>query len=174
MLAVGMNGEPLPIAHGFPVRMLVPGLYGYVSGTKWIVDLEVSSFDAFDPYWVRRGWKAQGPIKIMSRIDTPRGLSQVRVGRTVKVAGVAWAQNRGIDQVEVNVDGGPWQRATLATQANRDTWRQWMWDWTPDTAGLHTLRVRATDGNGVVQPERRQPPFPDGATGWHDAVVTAT
>jgi DMSO/TMAO reductase YedYZ molybdopterin-dependent catalytic subunit len=174
MLAIAMNGEPLPIAHGFPVRMLVPGLYGYVSGTKWIVDMELTTFDAFDPYWVKRGWKADGPIKVASRIDTPRGLSETRAGRTVKVAGVAWAQTRGIDEVEVRVDRGPWQRATLAAQANVDTWRQWVWDWTPTGSGLHTLEVRATDGAGVVQTETRRPPFPDGSTGWHNVVVTVT
>jgi DMSO/TMAO reductase YedYZ molybdopterin-dependent catalytic subunit len=174
MLAIGMNGEPLPIAHGFPVRMLVPGLYGYVSGTKWIVDMELTTFAAFDPYWVKRGWKAQGPIKVMSRIDTPRGLSQVPAGRTVKVAGVAWAQTRGIARVEVRVDGGPWQQATLAPQANLESWRQWVWDWTPTSAGLRTVQVRATDGDGTTQPEAMRPPFPDGATGWHDVVVTVT
>jgi DMSO/TMAO reductase YedYZ molybdopterin-dependent catalytic subunit len=174
MLAVGMNGEPLPIAHGFPVRMIVPGLYGYVSGTKWIVDMELTTFDAFDPYWVRRGWKAQAPIKVASRIDTPRGLSQVQSGRAVKVAGVAWAQTRGIDRVEVRVDDGPWQEARLAPQANDVSWRQWVWDWTPTTTGLATLQVRATDGDGTVQTDRRTPPFPDGATGWHDVVVTVT
>jgi DMSO/TMAO reductase YedYZ molybdopterin-dependent catalytic subunit len=174
MLAVAMNGEPLPIAHGFPVRMIVPGLYGYVSGTKWIVDMELTTFDAFDPYWVKRGWKANGPIKVASRIDTPRGLSEAKAGGTVKVAGVAWAQTRGIDKVEVRVDGGPWQQATLAPQANVDSWRQWVWDWTPTASGLATLEARATDGNGVVQPDTRRPPFPDGATGWHNVVVTVT
>jgi DMSO/TMAO reductase YedYZ molybdopterin-dependent catalytic subunit len=174
MLAIAMNGEPLPIAHGFPVRMIVPGLYGYVSGTKWIVDLELTTFDAFDPYWVKRGWKANGPIKVASRIDTPRGLSQTKAGRTVKVAGVAWAQTRGIGKVEVRVDRGQWQQATLAAQANVDTWRQWVWDWTPTASGLHTLEVRATDRDGVVQPETRRPPFPDGSTGWHNVVVTVT
>jgi DMSO/TMAO reductase YedYZ molybdopterin-dependent catalytic subunit len=174
MLAIGMNGEPLPIAHGFPVRMLVPGLYGYVSGTKWIVDMELTTFDAFDPYWVKRGWKANGPIKVSSRIDTPRGLSGVRAGQTVKVAGVAWAQTRGITRVEVRAQGGPWQQATLAPQAGKDTWRQWVWDWTPTGSGLNTLEVRATDGNGTVQTEARRPPFPDGSTGWHNVVVTVT
>jgi DMSO/TMAO reductase YedYZ molybdopterin-dependent catalytic subunit len=174
MLAVGMNGQPLPVSHGFPVRMLVPGLFGYVSGTKWMVDLELSTFDAFDPYWVRRGWKAQAPIKLMSRIDTPRGLSETKAGKTVRVAGVAWAQTRGIDRVELRVDGGPWQPAELAAQANENTWRQWVWEWRPDAPGLRTLQVRATDGNGVVQPEKRMSPFPEGATGWHDVVVTVT
>jgi DMSO/TMAO reductase YedYZ molybdopterin-dependent catalytic subunit len=174
MLAVAMNGEPLPIAHGFPVRMIVPGLYGYVSGTKWIVDMELTTFDAFDPYWVKRGWKSEGPIKVASRIDTPRGLSETRAGRTVKVAGVAWAQTRGIGKVEVRVDRGPWQQATLAPQANVDTWRQWVWDWNPTRSGLATLEVRATDRDGVVQTETRRPPFPDGATGWHNVVVTVT
>jgi DMSO/TMAO reductase YedYZ molybdopterin-dependent catalytic subunit len=174
MLAVGMNGQPLPIAHGFPVRMIVPGLFGYVSGTKWIVDMELTTFRAFDPYWVRRGWKAQAPIKLMSRIDTPRGLAEVKSGRTVQVAGVAWAQTRGIERVEVRVDDGPWQAARLAPQANKETWRQWVWDWQPDSRGLRTLQVRATDGDGVVQTQTQMSPFPEGATGWHDVVVTVT
>jgi DMSO/TMAO reductase YedYZ molybdopterin-dependent catalytic subunit len=174
LLAVGMNGEPLPIAHGFPVRMIVPGLYGYVSATKWIVDMEFTTFDAFDPYWVERGWKKQAPIKVMSRIDTPRGLATVASGRTVKVAGVAWAQTRGIDRVEVQVGDGPWQQATLAAVPNTETWRQWFWDWTPGSSGNQTLRVRAVDSDGVSQPEERRTPFPDGATGWHNVVVSVT
>jgi DMSO/TMAO reductase YedYZ molybdopterin-dependent catalytic subunit len=170
MLAVAMNGEPLPLAHGFPVRMLVPGLYGYVSATKWLVDLELTGFDEFDPYWVRRGWARQAPVKTMARIDTPRPLRRLPAGQ-VAVAGVAWAQHRGIRRVEVRVDGGPWRPARLAAEHSADTWRQWVWPWDA-TSGRHTLEVRATDGTGATQPEDRAPPFPDGATGWHSVVVS--
>ncbi len=173
MLAVAMNGEPLPVAHGFPVRMLVPGLYGYVSATKWIVDLELTTFDDFDPYWVRRGWTAQAPIKTASRIDTPRPFAKPERGQTVTVAGVAWAQHRGIDKVEVRVDGGPWQTATLAAEANVESWRQWSWQWRVERSGGHTIECRATDRTGQTQTEDRAAPFPDGSTGWHSVVVTA-
>jgi DMSO/TMAO reductase YedYZ molybdopterin-dependent catalytic subunit len=169
MLAVAMNGEPLPLTHGFPVRMLVPGLYGYVSATKWLVDLELTGFDEFDPYWVRRGWARQAPVKTMARIDSPRPLRRLPAGQ-VAVAGVAWAQHRGIRRVEVRVDGGPWRSARLAAEHSADTWRQWVWPWDA-TSGRHTLEVRATDGTGATQPEDRAPPFPDGATGWHSVVV---
>ena len=172
MLAVAMNGEPLPIDHGFPVRMIVPGLYGYVSATKWVVDIELTTFEAFDPYWVQRGWAEQAPIKTMSRIDTPRPSAAVRTG-TVPVAGVAWAQHRGIERVELRVDEGPWMIAQLAAEDTIDTWRQWVasWDATP---GDHQLQVRATDLTGATQPEARMHPFPNGATGWHTVVVRVT
>jgi DMSO/TMAO reductase YedYZ molybdopterin-dependent catalytic subunit len=172
MLAVSMNGEPLPLEHGFPVRMVVPGLYGYVSATKWVVELELTTFDAYDPYWVQRGWAERAPVKTMSRIDTPTGSAPVRAGR-VPIAGVAWAQHRGIERVEVRVDEGPWLQAELARAATIDTWKQWVvvWDATP---GEHRLEVRATDGDGETQPEERVPPFPDGATGWHTVVVQVT
>ena len=124
MLAVAMNGEPLPIEHGFPVRMVVPGLYGYVSATKWVVDLELTTFDSFDPYWIRRGWAEQAPIKTQSRIDTPRHGSSVKAGEIV-VAGVAWAQRVGISRVEVRIDDGPWADANLAAEDTIDTWRLW-------------------------------------------------
>ncbi len=169
LLAVGMNGEPLPLEHGFPVRMVVPGLYGYVSACKWLVDLEVTTFDAYDAYWIARGWAREAPIKTMSRIDVPRPLARVASGR-VAVAGVAWAQHRGIDRVEVRVDTGPWHDARLASEHTTDTWRQWLWDWDA-TPGSHTLEVRATDRTGTIQPEERVRPFPDGATGWHSVVV---
>jgi DMSO/TMAO reductase YedYZ molybdopterin-dependent catalytic subunit len=170
MLAVEMNGEPLPISHGFPVRMIVPGLYGYVSATKWIVDLEATTFDAFDAYWVERGWE-QAPegVKTMSRIDTPKPLADLDAG-TVAVAGVAWAQHRGIERVEVRVDQGAWAEADLGDVPSDDTWRQWVWRWDA-TPGRHTLEVRATDGDGATQPEERTRPFPSGATGWHSVVV---
>ncbi|MEO3816890.1 molybdopterin-dependent oxidoreductase [Plantactinospora sp. B24E8] len=170
MLAVGMNGEPLPIEHGFPVRVVVPGLYGYVSACKWVVELELTSFADFDAYWVPRGWSAQGPIKTQSRIDTPRGGRPVTAG-PVTVAGVAWAQHTGIQRVEVRVDDGDWQPATLATTVSTDTWVQWSWRWTA-TPGDHTLQVRATDATGAVQTGQRRPVDPDGATGWHTVQVT--
>ncbi|MFG1796596.1 molybdopterin-dependent oxidoreductase [Nocardia sp. NPDC049149] len=170
LLAVGMNGEPLPIAHGYPARLIVPGLYGYVSATKWVVDLELTRFDRAEAYWTERGWAAQAPVKTASRIDVPASFATVPAG-IVTVAGVAWAQHRGIDGVEVQVDNEPWQQATLADEYSTDTWRQWRWPWTA-TPGPHTLRVRATDRDGNTQTDRRTPPFPDGATGWHSRVVT--
>jgi DMSO/TMAO reductase YedYZ molybdopterin-dependent catalytic subunit len=170
MLAVGMNGEPLPPEHGFPVRMVVPGLYGYVSATKWLVDIELTRFDQATPYWTERGWAAKGPIRTMSRIDTPRAFAHPAPGK-VAVAGVAWAQHRGIAKVEVRVDGGAWQQARLAEVPSADTWRQWVWVWDA-TPGSHTLEVRATDTTGATQPERRTDPFPSGATGWSSTSVT--
>jgi hypothetical protein len=169
MLAVAMNGEPLPLEHGFPVRMIVPGLFGYVSATKWLVDIELTTFDAYDPYWVQRGWAERAPIKTMSRIDTPTGRRDVPAGM-VTVAGVAWAQHRGIEAVELRVDEGPWLGAELATADTTDTWRQWLVRWEA-TPGDHRLQVRATDGNGAVQTPDLAPPFPDGATGHHTVVV---
>ncbi len=171
LLAVGMNGEPLPVEHGFPVRMVVPGLYGYVSATKWVTDLEVTRFDRAQAYWTPRGWSARAPVKTQSRIDVPRQGQDVPAGR-VAVAGVAWAQHVGVDGVEVRVDGGPWQPARLAAEASTDTWRQWVFAWDA-TPGRHTLQVRATDRRGVPQTGEEAPPAPDGATGWHtrDIVV---
>jgi DMSO/TMAO reductase YedYZ molybdopterin-dependent catalytic subunit len=167
-----MNGEPLPLEHGFPVRMIVPGLYGYVSGTKWLVDLELTTFDAVDPYWVRRGWVQRAPIKTSSRIDTPKPFAQVQAGR-VAVAGMAWAQHRGISAVEVRVDDGPWQPARPAADPSSDLWVQWVYEWAA-TAGSHTLAVRATDRSGQTQIEQRSTPFPSGSTGWHSVVVTVS
>jgi hypothetical protein len=169
MLAVAMNGEPLPLTHGFPVRMIVPGLYGYVSATKWLVDLELTTFGAFDAYWISRGWSQQAPIKTESRIDTPRNGADVAAG-TVPVAGVAWAQHRGIEKVEVSVDQGAWQPADLGTQDTNDTWREWVYRWSA-TSGSHTLQVRATDGTGQTQTADLAPPAPDGATGYHTIQV---
>ena len=170
ILAIGMNGEPLPIAHGFPVRMVVPGLYGYVSATKWVVDLEVTRFADARGYWTDRGWSAMGPIKTASRIEVPRPGARPAAGR-IAVGGTAWAQHRGIRAVEVQVDDGAWAPATLALEASVDTWRQWsyLWDATP---GKHRLTVRATDGAGAVQTSVRADPPPDGATGWHSIDVT--
>ncbi|MFE7337035.1 molybdopterin-dependent oxidoreductase [Streptomyces griseus] len=170
MLAVGMNGEPLPFVHGFPVRMLVPGLYGYVSACKWIEDIELTTFDAYDPYWVKRKWARKAPIKTQSRIDTPKPFGRPEAG-TVMVAGVAWAQHRGIEKVEIRVDEGPWRPAQLAEQDTVDTWRQWSYPWRA-TPGGHTLTVRATDRTGEVQTEQRTKTVPDGASGWHSVVVT--
>ncbi|WFE42116.1 molybdopterin-dependent oxidoreductase [Micromonospora sp. WMMD998] len=170
MLAVGMNGAPLPFAHGYPVRMLTPGLYGYAGACKWVTELEVTTFDAFDVYWVRRGWAREGPVRTASRIDRPAPFARLPAGE-VTVAGVAWAQHRGIAAVEVSVDGGPWRDAELLPTASTDTWVQWRYAWRNVPAGPHTLRVRATDGTGAVQPEQRRPPFPDGATGHHTITV---
>ncbi|OWV03767.1 molybdopterin-binding oxidoreductase [Micromonospora wenchangensis] len=170
LLAVGMNGEPLPVEHGFPVRMVVPGLYGYVSACKWVTELELTSFADFDAYWVPRGWSAQGPVKTQSRIDTPRARNRLTAGE-VTVAGVAWAQHRGISRVEVRVDGGAWQEATLAPTVSVDTWVQWSWRW-PAIPGEHTLQVRATDRDGGTQTPLTAPVAPDGATGWHSVTVT--
>jgi len=171
LLAVGMDGAPLPVAHGFPCRSVVPGLYGYTSATKWLTDLEVTTFAAYDPYWVHRGWDRTGTVKTASRIEVPAPLAQLPTG-TVTVAGTAWATHRGISAVEVRVDGGPWSEADLATAVSPDVWRQWTLHWTGAAPGLHTLEVRATDGTGAVQPQASAPPFPSGATGWHSVVVT--
>lgn len=167
IVAVAMNGEPLPQDHGYPARLIVPGLYGYVSATKWLSSIELTRFDEVEGYWVPRGWAAEAPIKTQSRIDTPRGA--VPAG-TVPVAGVAWAGVRGVDRVEVRVDEGPWQEATLGPELAETTWRQWhlAWDATP---GTHVLEARATDGTGDTQTARRSPPAPDGATGWHRRTV---
>ncbi|MFE9808944.1 sulfite oxidase [Streptomyces sp. NPDC005548] len=170
MLAVGMNGRPLPFEHGFPVRMLVPGLYGYVSACKWIKDIELTTFDAYDPYWVKRKWARRAPINTESRIDTPKPFARPKAG-TVMVAGVAWAQHRGIDKVEVRVDDGAWQEARLASEDTVDTWRQWSFPWHA-TSGGHTLTVRATDRTGRVQTAKRTQTIPDGASGRHSVVVT--
>lgn len=169
MLAVGMNGEPLPFTHGFPVRMVVPGLYGYVSACKWLEDLELTTFADYDAYWVKRSWSREAPIKTQSRIDTPRPFASPKAGK-VPVAGVAWAQHRGIARVEVRVDGGTWYPAQLAAEDSVDTWRQWRWEW-PATSGSHTLEVRATDRDGNTQTDNRVGTVPDGATGWHSVVV---
>ncbi|MEU3405366.1 molybdopterin-dependent oxidoreductase [Streptomyces sp. NPDC006670] len=170
MLAVGMNGEPLPFHHGFPVRMLVPGLYGYVSACKWIADIELTTFDAYDPYWVKRGWAPKAPIKTQARIDTPKPFARPTAG-TLSIAGVAWAQHRGITRVEIRIDDGVWQDADLAAQAGVDTWRQWSYRWNA-TPGGHTITVRATDGTGTVQTEQRARTIPDGASGRHSVFVT--
>ena len=172
ILAVGMNGDPLPLEHGYPVRMVVPGLYGYVSATKWVTDLIVTRFDRETAYWTSRGWSEKGPVKLSSRIDVPRGNASVDSG-TVTVAGVAWCQHVGISAVEVQVDDGPWNAATLAEAISPDTWRQWRWDW-PATSGSHTLRVRATDANGEVQTSATADVVPDGATGLNSIQLSVS
>lgn len=170
LLAIGMNGQPLPIEHGFPARMVVPGLYGFVSATKWIVDLELNRFADKQAYWLKRGWARQAPIKTQSRIDTPAAFATVSAGR-VTIAGIAYAQHRGIANVEVRADGGPWRIAELATEVNLDTWRMWRAELNL-APGRHTVECRATDQTGVTQTDRRVPPLPDGATGWHSIQFT--
>ncbi|CAA9376663.1 MAG: probable sulfite oxidase [uncultured Nocardioidaceae bacterium] len=170
LLAVAMNGEPLPLEHGFPARMVVPGLYGYVSATKWVTDWEVTRFDRFSAYWTDRGWSARGPVKTTSRIDVPSQGASLDVGQ-VAVAGVAFAQHRGIERVEVRVDDGAWEQARLADVPSTDTWVQWVHDWDA-TPGEHTLAVRATDADGEVQSGDDVDVVPNGAEGWHDITVT--
>lgn len=170
ILAVGMNGEPLPLEHGFPVRMVVPGLYGYVSATKWVVDLEVTRFADATAYWTTRGWSERGPIKLESRIDVPRKGQGLKAGQAV-IAGVAWQQQVGIESVEVRIDEGEWMPATLASAISDDTWVQWSTPWAA-TTGDHVIQCRATSKAGEVQTEDTAPPAPDGATGWHWRTVT--
>ncbi len=169
MLAIGMNDEPLPVSHGFPARLVVPGLYGYVSATKWVTDLEVTRFDRAKAYWTKRGWSERGPIKTECRIDTPTGSSDLSAGH-IFVAGVAWAQHRGIKGVEVQVDDGEWKQARLADDFSIDTWRQWVYEWDA-TPGQHVLRARATDNTGETQTSDEMDVVPDGATGWPKNTV---
>ncbi|MFE1592826.1 molybdopterin-dependent oxidoreductase [Nocardia sp. NPDC058705] len=168
LLAIGMNGEPLPIQHGYPARLVVPGLFGYVSATKWVTELEITRFDKATAYWTRRGWSAQGPIKTGTRIDTPRGRGRMPQGRTV-IAGVAWAQHRGVTGVEVQIDDGDWRPAHLSTEVTIDTWRQWTYDWDA-TPGQHTLRARTLDPTGP-QTAVSQDVIPDGATGYPTLTI---
>ncbi len=169
MLVVGMNSEPLPIEHGFPVRMFVPGLYGFVSGTKWITDMELTTFDTHQAYWLQRGWAQRAPIKTMSRIDSPGAFG--RVSPDSPITGSAWAQTRGIEQVEVRLDHGEWRPAELSTEVNVDTWRMFRLRgrWEP---GNHIAEVRATDKTGYTQTADRASPIPDGASGWHSVQFT--
>ena len=169
ILAVGMNGEPLPLEHGFPVRMVVPGLYGYVSATKWLTELKVTTFAKDEAYWTPRGYSAKAPIKFSSRIDTPRLDKAIDAG-PVKVAGVAWAQTVGIKQVDVKIDDNDWQAAKLSVPVNVDTWVQWYVDWEA-TAGTHYVTVRATDKNGKQQVEERAPIAPDGSSGLQKTLI---
>ena len=171
MLAVAMNGQPLPFEHGFPVRMIVPGLYGYVSATKWVTDLEVTTFDKFAAYWTVRGWSATGPVKTESRVDVPRSGASVNAG-AVRVGGSAWAQHTGIAKVEYRLDGQPWQTAELGTVPDVDTWVQWAGT-VQAASGDHTITVRATDRSGYTQTAVRHGVVPDGATGWDSVSFTA-
>jgi DMSO/TMAO reductase YedYZ molybdopterin-dependent catalytic subunit len=171
LLAVAMNGAALPIVHGFPARMVVPGLYGYVSATKWVTDIEVTTFAAARAFWAQRGWAQQAPIKTECRIDVPAAGAKPAPGRT-SVAGVAWAQHKGIAAVEVRVDGGgPWHQARLATVPGIDTWRPWVWDW-PATPGPHELEARATDATGYTQTAVAADTIPNGASGYPSVQVT--
>lgn len=165
LLVVGMNGEPLPARHGFPARLIVPGLYGYVSATKWIEEIELVRWDDFDAYWIPRGWAKEGPIKTQSRIDTPRGDGEIG-GNPAVLAGVAWAPLKGIERVEVRIDEGEWHEAELTDPLSDASWVQWKVE-LPIASGRHFAQVRATDGEGVTQTEVRSRPDPDGATGWH-------
>ncbi len=169
LVAIAMNGEPLPAMHGFPARLVTPGLYGFVGATKWLTRMQATTYGADRAYWTARDWATDAPILTQSRIDTPRGLNRLAAGRVV-IGGVAWAQQRGIAKVEVRVDGNAWQEAKLGPDAGIDYWRQWYlpWDALP---GRHELTVRATDLNGDVQPEQEATPFPKGASGWHSIVV---
>jgi DMSO/TMAO reductase YedYZ molybdopterin-dependent catalytic subunit len=170
MVAVGMNGAALPSVHGFPARLLVPGLYGFVGATKWLTRLTLTTYAAEQAYWTKRQWATDAPVKTGSRIDTPVPLATIPPGRT-PIGGVAWAQHRGVSRVEVRIDDGPWQPARLGPDVGIDYWRQWWLPWNA-TSGMHRLAVRATDGHGVTQPARRATPFPAGASGIPDIVVT--
>jgi DMSO/TMAO reductase YedYZ molybdopterin-dependent catalytic subunit len=170
LIAVGMNGEPLPLEHGFPARLVVAGLYGYVSATKWLSSIELTGWDEFDAYWVPRGWAKEAPIKTQSRIDTPADNAAFEPGPR-QVAGVAWAPNRGISKVEVKLGEADWVEAGLSDPLSDNSWRQWAVDWDAP-AGTHEIQVRATDGEGEVQTDERRPPAPDGATGWHSIRVS--
>ena len=172
ILAVTMNGEPLPLEHGFPVRMIVPGLYGYVSATKWLTELKVTTFAKDEAYWTPRGYSAKAPIKLSSRVDTPKIGKPVAAGR-VPIAGVAWAQSVGIDRVEVRIDDGDWTRATLSAPINIDTWVQWVLEWDA-TPGPHYVEVRAIDKKGRMQIEKRSPIAPDGSTGWQRSLISVS
>lgn len=169
LVAVGMNGEALPLDHGFPARLVVPGIYGYASATKWLTEIELTTFEQFDHYWVPRGYARQAPIKMQSRIDSPRGLDKIAAEPTV-IGGVAWAQPLGISAVEVSIDDGPWTEADLADELSGSTWRQWSLPWEP-SPGRHTITVRAVDNNKAIQTEQRSEPLPNGASGHHTIVV---
>jgi DMSO/TMAO reductase YedYZ molybdopterin-dependent catalytic subunit len=169
LVAYAMNGEPLPVSHGFPARLVVAGLYGYVSATKWLREIELTTWDDFDGYWITRGWAKEGPIKTMSRIDVPRSSASLTPGRT-PIAGVAWAPDRGISGVEVQVDDMPWAACQLGDVVSENTWVQWLYEWDA-TPGDHLIRVRATDADGNPQTSEERRPAPDGATGWHTRKV---
>ncbi len=173
LVAFGMNGEPLPLEHGFPVRLIVPGLYGYISATKWLTEIELTTFEDFEQYWVPRGYADRAPIKLMSRIDSIDGLGTLtrNADGTAAIGGVAWAQTRGISGVEVQLDEGPWQPCELGEALNDDTWRQWAFRWAPQATGRTSIRCRAIDGDGVIQTAERSEPLPNGASGHHQIVI---
>lgn len=171
LLAVGLNGQPLPVEHGYPARLVIAGLYGYVSATKWVTDLELTRFDRAEAYWTRQGWAPRAPIKTESRIDVPKRGQQVPAGPTT-FGGVAWAQNRGVRGVEVRIDDGPWQPAQLGAAYSDQTWRLWSLPWQASGPGDHTITVRATDNTGAVQTSDQASTVPDGATGWHTVYFT--
>ncbi|MEE3062656.1 MAG: molybdopterin-dependent oxidoreductase [Actinomycetota bacterium] len=171
LLAVGLNGQPLPVEHGYPARLVVPGLYGYVSATKWVVDLELTRFDKAKAYWTRFGWAAQAPIKTESRIDVPTDGQKLARGAVV-FGGVAWAQNRGVRAVEVRIDEDGWQPAELGASYSNATWRLWSFPWQANTPGNHSITVRATDNSGATQTADQVGSIPDGATGWHTVNFT--
>ena len=173
LLAVNMNGAPLPVVHGFPVRMIVPGQFGYCSACKWIIDIELTTFAEKKAYWIPRGYAVKAPIKTESKVTVPGGFQQVKSGR-ITATGTAWMQGVGIKAVEVKLDSGPWQQARLGTEVNKDTWRMWRIDLENVAAGSHTVSCRATDANGNVQTQDRASTLPDGASGWHSVLFTAT
>jgi DMSO/TMAO reductase YedYZ molybdopterin-dependent catalytic subunit len=171
LVAIGMNGEPLPLSHGFPARIIVPGLYGYVSATKWLSEIELTTLDAFDAYWVPRGWAKEAPMKMHSRIDVPKSRVQLPAG-PVDVAGVAWAPLEGVDAVEIRIDEGEWMPADVTTPLSSKAWVQWRANPSLD-AGQRRLEVRVIDASGHIQTSESRPPRPDGATGYHQVIVTA-
>jgi DMSO/TMAO reductase YedYZ molybdopterin-dependent catalytic subunit len=171
LLAVGLNGQPLPIEHGYPARLVVPGLYGYVSATKWVVEMELTRFDRAKAYWTRYGWAPQAPIKTESRIDVPKAGQKLPIGPVV-FGGVAWAQNRGVRAVEIRIGDGAWQPAELGASYSNETWRLWRFPWQAESPGTHTITVRATDNTGAVQTADQVGSVPDGATGWHSVDFT--
>lgn len=173
LVAVGMNGEPLPAEHGFPARLVVPGLFGYVSATKWVTELQVTRFSRAQGYWTPRGWSERGPVKLESRIDTPSDGASVSVGDRVPIAGVAWQPHTGVKAVQVKVGDADWQDAELADSVSADTWRQWVYRWTA-TKGRHEVQVRAVSADGEVQTSVQRPPAPNGASGWHGVTITAS
>lgn len=172
LIAIGMNGEPLPLRHGFPARLIVPGLYGYVSATKWLSEIRINRWDDAEGFWIPRGWARDAPIKTQSRIDVPRRGQTVPAG-IVTLAGVAWAPHTGVAAVEVRIDGGEWLSAELSSDVTDDAWRVWRLSWAA-TSGTHTVQVRATDKSGYVQTDAVRPVAPDGATGWHTRQITVT
>jgi len=172
MIAIGMNGQPLPRDHGYPARLIIPGLYGYVSATKWLKEIQLTGWEEFDGYWIPRNWAKEAPILTQSRIDTPKPNATLAAGTTVPIGGVAWAPDRGVQRVEVAIDGGEWQEAEISDPLNDATWVQWVLPWdAPADGSEHEIKVRATDGSGEVQTSDVTPPAPDGARGHHTITV---